>query len=193
MAYHDDLIEHAISLLGANLSDEPKQVDLRRAVSAAYYALFHLLTTEAAQNWKHQSQRYRFARMFDHGRMRKCSSSVSSRPLPTNPAEIATATDLKLVADSFGAHPVLGALVFAQTATTSTLQQGFSTALGIMFMFGFLWGVLKIWSGANAISKGDPDGKAGIIAGIIIAGAAAIMGALFAIFGLSGATLTPSF
>ena len=83
--------------------------------------------------------------------------------------------------------------VFAQTASTSTLQQGFSTALGILFMFGFFWGVVKIWSGANAISKGDADGKMGIVAGIIIAGAAAIMGALFAIFGLSGATLTPSF
>jgi hypothetical protein len=85
--------------------------------------------------------------------------------------------------------------VFAQAAggTTSTLQQGFSTALGILFMFGFFWGVVKIWSGANAISKGDADGKMGIVAGIIIAGAAAIMGALFAIFNLSGATLTPSF
>ena len=83
--------------------------------------------------------------------------------------------------------------VFAQTASTSTLQQGFSTALGILFMFGFFWGVVKIWSGANAISKGDADGKMGIVAGIIIAGAAAIMGALFAIFNLSGASLTPSF
>ena len=84
--------------------------------------------------------------------------------------------------------------VFAQTtSSTSTLQQGFSTALGILFMFGFFWGVVKIWSGANAISKGDADGKMGIVAGIIIAGAAAIMGALFAIFNLSGATLTPTF
>jgi hypothetical protein len=86
--------------------------------------------------------------------------------------------------------------VFAQAtggSSTSQLQQGFSTALGILFMFGFFWGVIKIWSGANAISKGDADGKMGIVAGIIIAGAAAIMGALFAIFGLSGATLTPSF
>ena len=92
-------------------------------------------------------------------------------------------------------QPVFGSLFFAQATggSTAQLQQGFGTALGIMFMFGFIWGVLKIWSGANAISKGDPDGKAGIIAGIIIAGAAAIMGALFAIFGLSGATLTPSF
>jgi len=33
----------------------------------------------------------------------------------------------------------------------------------------------------------------GIVAGIIIAGAAAIMGAFYAIFNISGATLTPSF
>jgi len=52
MAYHDDLMEHAIFLSQLNLSGKPRQVDLRRAVSAAYYALFHLLTTEAAQNWK---------------------------------------------------------------------------------------------------------------------------------------------
>lgn len=85
--------------------------------------------------------------------------------------------------------------ILAQAAggSTSSLQQGFSTALGILFMFGFFWGVVKIWSGANAISKGDADGKMGIVAGIIIAGAAAIMGALFAIFNLTGATLTPSF
>ncbi len=93
-----------------------------------------------------------------------------------------------------GKSPVGITPVFAQTtSSTSTLQQGFSTALGILFMFGFFWGVVKIWSGANAISKGDADGKMGIVAGIIIAGAAAIMGALFAIFNLSGATLTPSF
>jgi hypothetical protein len=85
--------------------------------------------------------------------------------------------------------------ILAQAAggSTSQLQQGFSTALGILFMFGFFWGVVKIWSGANAISKGDADGKMGIVAGIIIAGAAAIMGALFAIFNLTGATLTPTF
>jgi ABC-type transporter Mla maintaining outer membrane lipid asymmetry permease subunit MlaE len=77
--------------------------------------------------------------------------------------------------------------------TTAQLQQSFNLALGIVFFFGFIWGVIKIWSGANALSKGDADGKMGIVAGIIIAGAAAIMGAFFAIFNISGATLTPSF
>ena len=101
MAYHDDLIRHAIFLSKLDLPQAPKQVDLRRAVSAAYYALFHLLTTEAAQNWKHQGQRDRFARLFDHGRMKTCSSKVSSRPLPVDPAKNPVATDLRLVADSF--------------------------------------------------------------------------------------------
>lgn len=83
--------------------------------------------------------------------------------------------------------------VLAQTSGTAQLKQGFQLALGIIFMFGFLWGIIKIWAGANAIAKGDPDGKAGIIAGIIIAGAAAIMGALFSVFGLNGGVLTPQF
>jgi hypothetical protein len=83
------------------MADEPKQVDLRRAVSAAYYALFHLLTAEAAGNWKHETQRDRFARMFDHGPLKKCSSNVSSRAMPVDPAEIPIATDLKRVAETF--------------------------------------------------------------------------------------------
>jgi hypothetical protein len=94
------------------------------------------------------------------------------------------------------AKSLVGLNILAQATggdSTAQLKQGFSTAMGILFMFGFFWGVIKIWSGANAISKGDADGKMGIVAGIIIAGAAAIMGALFAIFNLSGATLTPSF
>jgi hypothetical protein len=73
------------------------------------------------------------------------------------------------------------------------LKDGFGLALAVLLMFGFFWGIIKIWSGANAISKGDPDGKAGIIAGIIIAGAVSIMTALFAIFGLNDAVVTPRF
>ena len=73
------------------------------------------------------------------------------------------------------------------------LKDGFGLALAVLFMFGFFWGVSKIWSGANAISKGDPDGKAGIVAGIIIAAAATIMAALFTIFGLEDAVIHPRF
>lgn len=75
----------------------------------------------------------------------------------------------------------------------SSLKSSVQYGLGVMFLFGFLWGVVKIWSGADRMSKGDADGKMGIVSGIIIAGAAAIMTALFAIFGMSDGALTPQF
>lgn len=87
--------------------------------------------------------------------------------------------------------PVAGGM--AIVAQLQGLRDQFGTALVLVFMVGFFWGVLKIWSGANAISKGDSEGKGGILAGVIIAGAAAIMGALFAIFGMSDAVVTPRF
>ncbi len=78
-------------------------------------------------------------------------------------------------------------------AQLQNLRDGFGTALVLVFMVGFFWGVLKIWGGANAISKGDSEGKGGILAGIIIAAAAAIMGALFVIFGMQDAVISPRF
>jgi uncharacterized protein (UPF0332 family) len=95
MADSDELIDHAFVLAGLNLQSVPNQVDLRRAVSAAYYALFHLLTTQAAGNWKNESQRHRFARMFEHGRMKQCSTKVMTRSdEPKDPI----AANLKVVA-----------------------------------------------------------------------------------------------
>lgn len=85
---------------------------------------------------------------------------------------------------------ILGRPLLAQV---QQLKDGFGLALTVLFMFGFIWGIVKIWSGANAISKGDPDGKAGIVAGVIIAAAASIMAALFAIFGLEDAVIRPRF
>jgi hypothetical protein len=78
-------------------------------------------------------------------------------------------------------------------AQLQDLKTGFGEALVLLFMVGFFWGIVKIWSGANAISKGDTEGKSGIIAGIIIAAAATIMGALFAIFGMQDAVIAPHF
>ena len=78
-------------------------------------------------------------------------------------------------------------------AIPASLKTSVQFALGVVFLFGFIWGVVKIWTGADRLSKGDADGKMGIVAGIIIAGAAAIMGALFSIFGMGDGVLTPSF
>lgn len=78
-------------------------------------------------------------------------------------------------------------------AQLQQLKDGFGTALVLVFFVGFFWGIIKIWGGANAISKGDSEGKGGILAGIIIAAAAAIMGALFTIFGMQDAVISPRF
>jgi uncharacterized protein (UPF0332 family) len=50
MAFADDLLKQAYHLANRE-SGEPKQASLRRAVSTAYYALFHLLIDEAVGNW----------------------------------------------------------------------------------------------------------------------------------------------
>ena len=96
-----------------------------------------------------------------------------------------------LVPSSAHATPLAFNLTLAQVPPS--LKNSIQFALGVVFLFGFIWGVVKIWTGADRLSKGDADGKMGIVAGIIIAGAAAIMGALFTIFGMSDGVLTPTF
>ncbi len=70
MSLADDLLEQAWHLANRE-PRRPRQVSLRRAVSAAYYAIFHLLTTETAKNWKRRAERHTLARMFDHRPMEK--------------------------------------------------------------------------------------------------------------------------
>ena len=107
MAYHDDLTEHAILLSELDLPqapnepDSPRQVHLRRAVSAAYYALFHLLTSEAAENWKIERLRGRFARVFQHGTMKNSCGAIKSKHFPSDVGLVPIFDSLKLVADSF--------------------------------------------------------------------------------------------
>lgn len=48
MALHNDLLEQA-GHLASREPRRPRQASLRRAVSTAYYALFHLLTDEASR------------------------------------------------------------------------------------------------------------------------------------------------
>jgi hypothetical protein len=50
VALHDDLLDQA-EHLASREPKRPRQASLRRAVSAAYYALFHLLAAEAARRF----------------------------------------------------------------------------------------------------------------------------------------------
>lgn len=94
---------------------------------------------------------------------------------------------------AFVTTPVRAATVLPLAQIPQQLKDSFGFGLGLLFLVGFIWGVINIWGGADKMKRGDADGKMGIVSGIIIAGAAAIMGALFAIFGLGGGVLTPQF
>ncbi|OAM88526.1 hypothetical protein OH491_10370 [Termitidicoccus mucosus] len=96
-----------------------------------------------------------------------------------------------LVSPPARAAQLTAPLILAQVP--SQVKTGFQYGLGLLFMIGFIWGVINIWGGADRLKKGDADGKMGIVSGIIIAGAAAIMAAMFYIFGMSDGALTPQF
>ncbi len=70
MPFPNDLLEQARHLANRE-PKRPKQASLRRAVSTAYYALFHLLSIETAKNWKRPAERSTVARMLDHSPMAK--------------------------------------------------------------------------------------------------------------------------
>ena len=95
MAFPDDLLRDAYHL-AARGGKNPTQSTLRRAVSTAYYALFHLLVADFVLNWRTKDQRARLGRMFEH---RKMSQAVfrfqAGKP---NPVEV----DVKRVIDAFG-------------------------------------------------------------------------------------------
>ena len=76
MAFPDELLRLAEHLRDI---DPPDQASLRRAVSTAYYALFHLLIAEATANWARPELRAVLARSFDHGPMKTASEARVAR------------------------------------------------------------------------------------------------------------------
>ncbi len=107
---HEDLLAQA-DLLVATDKTKPKQVNLRRAVSSAYYAFFHYLTEETCRELlgtQNDKRRYRhiLARAFDHGCMKEACVAFGGRSLPTKvanslPKVFAIPPDLQLVAQTF--------------------------------------------------------------------------------------------
>ena len=101
MAYHDDLLKQAIDLIHKDASN-PTQADLRRAVSTAYYAIFHLLISETTLNWSRDSSRDLLGRMFEHNVMRRASSRIlDSRVFPFAGEDPALVLKLRRLAELF--------------------------------------------------------------------------------------------
>lgn len=98
MAFHDDLLKQAIQLIHKEPKN-PKQASLRRAVSTAYYALFHLLISESVANWGRANMRAPLGRAFDHGTMKEASTRAENAQYPgANPQVVAR---LRLVGRAF--------------------------------------------------------------------------------------------
>lgn len=85
MSLHGDLLAQASHLLRKE-PRRPKQASLRRAVSTAYYALFHLLVHEATRmlisGVAQAHLRSLTSRAFDHGTMKQSSRAFASSGLP---------------------------------------------------------------------------------------------------------------
>jgi hypothetical protein len=96
MAYPDELLDSAMSLF--QVSPET-QATLRRAVSSAYYALFHLLIGDACKNWSRAEQRGRLARKFEHARMLAASKQCVDKYKSAAPGT--TDSNLFTVAHAF--------------------------------------------------------------------------------------------
>ena len=82
MAFADDLLKDARHLVGRG-GKNPKQSSLRRAVSTAYYAAFHLLIADFVANWALPDQRARLGRMFEHRRMSGAVFNFRDKKNPT--------------------------------------------------------------------------------------------------------------
>lgn len=101
-----DLLEQAGSLANKE-SKRPKQASLRRAVSTAYYSLFHLLCAEGsgllAPNVD-EATRHRVQRWFDHAAMKETCGKFLASPLAKPLSDLIGQTasaDLQRVARNF--------------------------------------------------------------------------------------------
>ena len=104
MAYAEDLLQVAEEILNLH-PEKDHQASLRRAVSTAYYALFHLLITDAVSVCSDARMQAALRRIFDHGQMKSASfeqSAMRSRP----DQSVVVMDGLRLVADTFCAAQI---------------------------------------------------------------------------------------
>ena len=99
MAYHDELLAQALQLVHVS---PPSQITLRRFVSAAYYAVFHFLISEATANWNNAALRTALGRAYDHGVMKTASNRIlNEKDFPFTGEDQSVVSNLRFVARTF--------------------------------------------------------------------------------------------
>ena len=78
------------------------QASLRRAVSSAYYAVFHYLIAEATSNWNNVQLRTALGRAYDHAIMKTASNRLlNTQNFPFTKKDPQVVASLRLVARTF--------------------------------------------------------------------------------------------
>ena len=122
MAFADDLLRDAHHLASRG-GKNPKQSSLRRAVSTAYNALFHLLIADFVSNWRLTDQRARLGRMFEHRKMSGAVLKLQDKKNPTAvEAELQKLVSVfaRLQDDRYTADYDVG-LIWSRSDVTNTL------------------------------------------------------------------------
>ena len=82
MGLADEFLEDARDLETRGIA-EKRPSYMRRAISTAYYAVFHLFVEDFVEHWEYEDQRARLGRMFNHGPMRNASYTPKDKRNPT--------------------------------------------------------------------------------------------------------------
>lgn len=107
---HEQLLAQATHLATKDRNPNPPQASLRRAVSTAYYALFHLLIHAASSTLAGGAERkylsHLLSRAFEHGEMNATCKSFASGTLPQSITSnyggtTSVPADLRAVANAF--------------------------------------------------------------------------------------------
>jgi hypothetical protein len=106
LARHDELLQEAKHLASREPA-QPRQISLRQAVSAAYYALFHALIAEAVTVLAPSLSNdlgEQIGRAFNHADMKRVCNAFSSGHLPPATKALVAAPvgeEIKWVAETF--------------------------------------------------------------------------------------------
>lgn len=105
------LLEQADKLVAPPPNGPPRQVDIRRAISSAYYAVFHLVAAAAADRYVGASRRAKAEyglvyRSIDHRRLKELCVELSKQTPPKQYQQFIPATGMSPFFSRFAAAVV---------------------------------------------------------------------------------------
>jgi len=86
MGLADELLSDARFLADKGVAEQ-RQTLMRRSISTAYYAAFHLFIEDFVEHWEFPDQRARLGRMFEHRKM--CTGFTARDKNKPTPVELA--------------------------------------------------------------------------------------------------------